>query len=248
MISESCICSRLNFISFQSNWDLGCRKSLLLPQKRITKMPEIILPTAIFLSAALNIRAEYSGPRWQVYLFKPLTTIAILLLAGSLVCADATYQQWILLGLLFSLFGDIFLMLPGDRFIPGLVSFLIAHLFYIAAFSREIVPFDSIIFLVIFFLAAGLFVAYAWRHLGKMRMPVAIYATAIASMGWLAAARWDQLQSPAALWGMIGAILFVISDTSLAFNRFVKRFRNAQLLILSTYFIAQYLIARSVAF
>ncbi|MCB0300999.1 MAG: lysoplasmalogenase, partial [Calditrichaeota bacterium] len=67
-------------------------------------------------------------------------------------------------------------------------------------------------------------------------------------MGWLAAARWDQLQSPAALWGMIGAILFVISDTSLAFNRFVKRFRNAQLLILSTYFIAQYLIARSVAF
>ena len=45
------------------------------------------------------------------------------------------YAGFILAGLVFSLAGDVFLMLPSDQFMAGLVSFLIAHLFYIAAFT-----------------------------------------------------------------------------------------------------------------
>ncbi|NIN65212.1 MAG: lysoplasmalogenase, partial [Anaerolineae bacterium] len=68
--------------------------------------------------------------------FKPLTTFLILLMA--LVSPGATtslYRGAIVLGLAFSLVGDVFLMLPSDRFLLGLISFLLAHMAYIGAFS-----------------------------------------------------------------------------------------------------------------
>jgi uncharacterized membrane protein YhhN len=98
-------------------------------------MSMAIMSLLVLLSASLHIRAEYSGPRWQVYVFKPLTTTLIIILA--LMATEPVspfYQAMIVIGLVFSLGGDIFLMLPSDRFIGGLVSFLIAHLFYIVAF------------------------------------------------------------------------------------------------------------------
>ena len=88
------------------------------------------------ISAILHIRAESVGPKRNVYLFKPLTMICIILIA--LVAesrVSSFYKYMIVAGLVCSLVGDIFLMLPSDRFVPGLLSFLVAHLFYIAAFA-----------------------------------------------------------------------------------------------------------------
>lgn len=95
-------------------------------------MPTLLLSPLILVAAALAVRADYRGPPWHHYLGKPLATTLIFVLAWSRA-PDATrsYALAILLGLLCSLAGDIFLMLPGDRFIPGLVSFLLAHLAYI---------------------------------------------------------------------------------------------------------------------
>ena len=88
----------------------------------------ILTPLAI-LSAALHIRAEHYGPRYHVYLFKPLTMAFILLMAVRAGWPDLSrYKVAILAGLVCSLAGDVFLMLPSDRFIAGLVSFLLAHL------------------------------------------------------------------------------------------------------------------------
>ncbi|NIM96588.1 MAG: hypothetical protein GTO24_00470, partial [candidate division Zixibacteria bacterium] len=100
-----------------------------------------MLPFTIILLAVastfFHIRAEYGGPKYQVYLFKPLTMVLILLIA---VVAGGTTAFWayklaIITGLICSLLGDVFLMLPVNRFLAGLVSFLIAHLFYISAFT-----------------------------------------------------------------------------------------------------------------
>jgi iron(III) transport system permease protein len=100
-------------------------------------MPLIAISlVAVAISAFIHIRAEYRGPRRNVYIFKPLTTSLIILTALLLPDAvPAPYKWLIIAGLLFSLGGDVFLMLPQDRFVFGLVSFLIAHLFYIAAFT-----------------------------------------------------------------------------------------------------------------
>src|SRR6056297_34056 len=118
----------------------GCRQNHLKSPyaQRQEKMLISILVVAVVISASLHIRAEYFGPRHQVYMFKPLTMVGILVVAVLGQAASPLYKHIVIGGLLFSLAGDVFLMLPSDRFMEGLVSFLLAHLFYIAAFSSEI--------------------------------------------------------------------------------------------------------------
>jgi uncharacterized membrane protein YhhN len=157
----------------------------------------------------------------------------------------SSYKVAIVAGLLFSLAGDVFLMLPSDRFIAGLVSFLVAHLFYIAAFtsgtgfglSWRALP-CALYGLLIFSILAP--------HLGKMKLPVAVYMVVILVMAWQAWERWGQTGQSTALLAFLGAVLFVVSDSALAVNRFRGQYASAQALILSTYFAAQWLIARSV--
>src|SRR3990172_12111355 len=91
-------------------------------------------------TAALHVRAEYRGPRWQVYLCKPITTALLLVLALLAQGPGARYQAAVAVGLTLSLFGDVFLMLPGDRFVAGLASFLLAHVAYLVAFTAGGAP------------------------------------------------------------------------------------------------------------
>jgi uncharacterized membrane protein YhhN len=212
----------------------------------LVKMLIAILTLLAILSASLHIRAEYRGPQYHVYLFKPLTMVFILLMAAQAGWpGPPRYKVAIIAGLLFSLAGDVFLMLPSDRFVAGLVSFLIAHLFYIAAFtsgtgfgfSWRLLP-CAIYGILIFSILAP--------HLGGMKLPVLVYMVVILVMAWQAWERWSQTGQSAALLAFLGAVLFVISDSALAVNRFRGGYKGAQALILSTYFAAQWLIARSV--
>jgi uncharacterized membrane protein YhhN len=136
-------------------------------------------------------------------------------------------------------------MLPQDRFIPGLVSFLAAHVFYIAAFMRESGRALSFYTLIPFVIYGCLMLRALWPHLGKMRLPVLAYMLAILLMGWAAAGRRMLTEQPGSLLAFLGAILFIASDSALALDKFKGHFRSAQLLILSTYFTAQWLIALS---
>ena len=198
------------------------------------------------LSASLHIRAEYHGPRYHVYLFKPLTMAFILLIAVQAGWPDVSrYKVAILAGLLFSLAGDVFLMLPSDRFIPGLVSFLVAHLFYIAAFTSGAGFGFSWRLLPCVLYGIAIFSILA-PHLGKMKLPVLVYMVVILAMAWQAWERWHQAGQSAALLAFLGAVLFVVSDSALAVNRFRGQYASARALTLSTYFAAQWLIARSV--
>jgi len=208
-------------------------------------MLTLILTLLVILSAAIHIRAEYRGPRPHVYIFKPLTMAFILLIAVLGQGASPSYKYLILSGLFFSLAGDVFLMLPSDRFVLGLVAFLIAHLFYISAFASEIgsLVWWPLIPLVIF--GVGIYSILA-PSLGKLRLPVLVYSAAILTMAWLAWERWIQIDQTGALLASIGAVLFVLSDGILAINRFRWKFNTARALNLATYFAAQLLIAASV--
>jgi uncharacterized membrane protein YhhN len=156
------------------------------------------------------------------------------------------YRALVVAGLACSLAGDVFLMLPSDRFRAGLGSFLAAHLCYVAAFSQaagfQLAPAALLPFAV---LGAAVF-APLWPRLGAMRVPAAAYLLAIVVMGWQAAAQWLAVREGWALLALLGATLFVASDSLLAWNRFHTRFRAAQLLVLGTYYPAQWLIALSV--
>jgi uncharacterized membrane protein YhhN len=206
----------------------------------------VILTLLALFSASLHIRAEYYGPQYHIYLFKPLTMVFILLIAVQAGKPDAVlYKYAIIAGLICSLAGDVFLMLPSDRFVAGLVSFLIAHLFYIAAFtsgtgfgfSWRLLP--CVIYGIVIFSILS-------PSLGKMKLPVLVYMMVILVMAWQAWERWSQIGQSATLLAFLGAVLFLISDSALAINRFRGRYESAQALILSTYFAAQWLIALSV--
>jgi uncharacterized membrane protein YhhN len=202
----------------------------------------LVFGGAILLSAVGTIVCEEGGWRRGVYLFKPLTTALILALA-SMGGSDPAYRGLICAGLVFSLAGDVFLMLPADRFVAGLVSFLVAHLLYIAAFTVGGVGFTWAPALV-YALYAAVLLRLLLPRVGSLKVPVLVYALALMAMAWIAAER-AAAGLPGGWLAAIGAALFVVSDSALAINRFVRPFRAAQPLVLSTYFAAQTLIAFS---
>ena len=214
--------------------------ALLAPVISVMKL--VILSTLIFLSAALAIRAYYLNQTLQIYLFKPLTMILIIVLALSGADPFSFYGSAILIGLIFSIVGDL-LLIPEHLFTAGLVSFLLAHLCYLAAFAHwPVAPLGALPFL----LYIVLFLGVLWNKLGKLTAPVAVYAVVIASMGWLAVDRYLAHHDFASLLAAAGAVLFIISDTILASDKFKQPFKMARLLVLSSYFLAQWLIALSV--
>lgn len=205
----------------------------------------LLLATAV--SLALHLRAEYRGPRWQVYLWKPCTTAIVLFLALLPIPAHGEqYRVAVGLGLLCSLVGDVYLMLPGNRFLPGLASFFLAHLAYLAAFSTNL-SFGSAPFLLLPLLALGTaLVSALWRHLGRKRLPVVVYTLVIILMVWQALAAAWIVGTPGARLAGLGATLFLASDATLAVNRFRSPLRWAQAWIMGSYVAAQGLIALSV--
>ncbi|MBT7766794.1 MAG: lysoplasmalogenase [Bdellovibrionales bacterium] len=155
------------------------------------------------------------------------------------------YHWMILVGLLFCIGGDVALMWPTDKFIIGLISFLIGHLFYIVAFNSKIIPLTSPITAGALLLFATVIFGLLNPFLAKMKIPVAIYIAVISIMGQQAWERYFQLEQFATMLAATGALFFMISDTTLAWNRFRRKIPLAQFFVLSTYYTAQLLIALS---
>ncbi len=205
-----------------------------------------VLTGLTIVSGILAIAGHYTEPPWIIYVFKPLTTILILVIA-LLSGADTPpiYRIAILVGLVFSLAGDVLLMLPSDQFMLGLVSFLIAQICYIVAFTSSrgfSFGWLSLVLVVVYGAIVYLLLA---PHLGGMRLPVIAYMIVILMMAWQAWERWSALGERGALLAFIGAVLFVLSDTLLAVNRFRGEFAAERVLTLGTYYAAQWLITSS---
>jgi len=207
----------------------------------------LALTLAAIISGGGYIWAARAGSPTQRYIFKPLTTVLILLLALALPDAvSPLYRVLVAVGILFSLGGDIFLMLPRDAFVWGLVSFLVAHLFYIGAYvSRAGWQLNWLLLALFILYVAGLLYLLL-PQAGAMRIPVMLYALVLMTMGWQAAALWAVMRDVATLLAMVGALLFIASDSILALDKFRAPIPQRDLLIMSTYYGALLLIAWSV--
>jgi uncharacterized membrane protein YhhN len=157
------------------------------------------------------------------------------------------FSRLILAALFFSWLGDIFLLFEnknGIYFILGLSAFLTAHVLYIIYFSKT--QSDTISFFrkrPVMFLAVVAYVVellyLLWPQLGPMKMPVLIYALVIGTMLIMALWQYGKLPRTTALLFIIGAMLFVLSDSALALNRFYKPHPYSGILVMSTYVGAQ---------
>ncbi len=201
----------------------------------------------IVLSALLHITGLYVKSPSLKMIFKPLTTGLIIFLAfqqnGNTVSA---YKTLVITGLVFALIGDVFLMLPRERFIAGLVSFLVAHLFFITAFTIHGGPFWNRFYLAPVVVYFGLLSNILLKHTGKMTLPVVVYSLVILFFVWQAGGRYDAEPSTLTAYGLAGAVLFVFSDSLLAYNKFVKMVKWAPAVTMILYWAALYFIALSV--
>lgn len=181
------------------------------------------------------------------YVFKPLATIFILTIAlTSWLARKDVYSLWIAIGLFFSLAGDVLLLRSDQYFLYGLSAFLVTHIAYLIAFTRDAkFPARPAVWIGYFALAASLLLLL-WTNLPPaMKIPVALYSAVLASMAGQAMGRFLALQTRAARLAAIGAILFAFSDTLLAFDRFHAVILLAPALILIPYYLGQLLIASS---
>lgn len=205
-----------------------------------------ILIGLVIISASLYIYFDVVSNNLK-YITKPLTTLLIILIAiFQLPETGSTYGYLILTGLFFSLLGDIFLMLPTDKFVQGLVSFLVAHIAYIIAFSLGFGPYFEIGYLIPSAVYTIIFLWILLPKTGEMKIPVVVYALVLMTFLWQATGRFYYLGNSSAFFTFAGAILFVISDTILAYSKFIKTPKASSFLIHSTYWVAQLLIALSI--
>lgn len=218
-----------------------------MSRESINRLPwNWLLPIAA--SAVLAIAGSMdSDLRWLHYLFKPLTTLLIAAMAWQASHALPAYRRAILAGLLLSTLGDIWLMLPQDRFVLGLGSFLLAHLVYLYALTRHqpLQPWRWPY--LAYALIAGLVLAALWPKLpDPLRVPVLVYVLALAVMAAQAATLAARQAHAGALLAAVGGLSFVVSDALLAIDRFHTPLPYAPVVVLASYWHAQFLIARSV--
>ncbi len=207
----------------------------------------IALVVCALVSAALATWSQVKERRGLHLVTKPLAT-ALIIAAAALAASPvpAAYKTLVLAGLVFSLLGDIALMYPDKWFTAGLAAFLAAQILYILAFrprpghpvsSGRSSPTSSYGLLMFFLLAP---------KLGPMKLPVFVYIAAITTMAGFAAARYVDMGGTKTLLAFLGGVLFLVSDSVLAYDRFARKVPNARILVLGTYFPAQILIALSI--
>ena len=195
--------------------------------------------------------------RWLEYIFKPLTMILVIIGAGVQIVQDggSWYQGFFLAAFSLSLAGDVFLMLPDERwFIPGLGSFLVAQLFFIAGLNPcWPAPASTWLLLLIVPLTSGVlrrvWVALAESGQQALRGPVLVYGAVLSLTlfsGWASWWRADWTLQ-ACLAASAGATLFYVSDLMLAWDRFVRRSHVLHVAVIVTYHLAQILLAAVIA-
>jgi uncharacterized membrane protein YhhN len=199
-----------------------------------------VLSLGALLSGSGYLWALHRQNRLLRYILKPGTMFFIIAIAALHWHPADPIAGWMLLGLIFSVVGDIFLLIP-HRFIQGLIAFFTAHSCYVAAFTMIADEKQPVLWLAVPVLAVMAFVFYSQlasrvEQQGGKRLSYAVisYITVISLMVFTALAT-----GIAPL--IAGALSFYVSDAVLAWNRFKHPFRGANHVVMVTYYLAQYL-------
>jgi uncharacterized membrane protein YhhN len=197
---------------------------------------------------------------WFEYLSKPLIMLSLLgYFLYELGWPRQAQGRWTLLAMGFSLLGDICLMFVGETwFLAGLVAFLLGHLSYILAFQTDQWEKTQAKllrrkgWLLLPWLAYGaLLLSLVLPHSPGFQGPIILYAGVILTMAMAALNRWNRVSMQSFAYVLLGAQLFLLSDSLIAIDRFVQDafpIRWASTWIMLTYLAAQYLIVIGLLF
>lgn len=206
-------------------------------------MKRYMLPLIILIMSLLYIFFIPSEPLLVKLLFKLIPMWLIILFAYRQFPPHTSKVHYLLLaGLFFCMIGDGTLI----WFVVGLTAFLIGHLFYTAGFLgqwRYSLPrLLSIVPIAAYSVWMGIRLVSSLKSNGEqaLMIPVIAYIAVISFMLWTAIMTGNR-------YAMVGSLLFVISDSILSWNMFVAEFHYSNVWIMTTYYAAQFLIARSIS-
>lgn len=209
-------------------------------------IPRLII---VFAVAVVDWIAVAKGWKKVEYIAKPATMVALFLVLALVGRFGSLPLIFFGLGVLFSLAGDVFLMFSDRWFIPGLVSFLLAHVAYIIGFNLplpEVSPVWALAVVLVLAVSAARLLRQIVAGLSvkgqrKLIGPVIAYGVVITLMllsAMLTLFRPEWKTTPAALVSL-GAMLFFFSDAILAWNKFVSPIKNGRVLNMVTYHLGQ---------
>lgn len=196
--------------------------------------------------AVIDWVAVARDDRRTEYVAKPLTMVCLIAAALVIDPAHSGARTWFIAALVFSLAGDVFLMVPRDLFVPGLASFLVAHLAYIPGLL--IMGISGSGFLAGVVLVGVALPLLAPRILGavsrsddpSIALPVGVYMVVISAMVVAAGASGSLI-------ALGGAVSFYVSDALIAWTRFIRDLRFGRLAVMVTYHVAQAALVVSLA-
>ena len=196
-----------------------------------------ILQILLVIVFAVDLFFIFNNQTELRFFTKPLLLPILILMYFSQVKSEKIQSDKLFLaGLVLSFFGDLFLLFKWG-FLAGLGSFLLAHVFYIISFRKK---FQNSIWkfwpIILGFYASILFV-FLFPYLKEMKIPVIIYAVVISTMMYSAIKTHKRNL-------IIGALLFLISDTLLSVNLFLQPLIILNLLVMITYVLAQWFLVR----
>jgi uncharacterized membrane protein YhhN len=195
---------------------------------------------AIFVvAAAANWWSRLSDGRRRTELWsKPLALVALIAVAVALQPADQLVRAWFVTALVCSLAGDVFLLYGERYFVPGLASFLLAHLAYTFGF----LAFDdwsSAGFLLGAAMMATLAVAVGVRIVRAARRKERVLGPAVTAYLLAISVMFCAAMATGNTWAILGAALFVVSDSVLGWRQFVADARWMPVTIMITYHLGQ---------
>lgn len=211
----------------------------------------MIAALLLALTAFLAVSDWFAVYTEREYLNRLTKPAVLAVLMGWFVVSGGTRGAllWFLAGLVFSLLGDVLLLLPERQFVRGLAAFLVAHVCYAIGFNHPLPALNAPFFLLLGIIAAlGWLMAVLIRSglvaRGRLDMfpYVALYSAAIGAMFFSSALtlfrpEWQPVHARLAA---AGGMLFFSSDFMLAYNRFCRPFPRARFWVRVTYHLGQF--------
>ncbi len=220
----------------------------------MNKLPYPLFTFFYALIAVIAMLAEILELSLAYYFTKPVLLLMLFFLFRTYTTTGSLpwFRNIILFALFFSFIGDVLLMFAHRSeafFMAGLIAFLFVHLGYSTAFLADMFMnrpwkqhWGQLAFATMIVVYAAEFYILNRFSFESLWLPVLIYCMAITLMGVTATMR-DLYKNRESFFMIVtGSVLFIISDSLLATDKFVIQFSYAGTLILSTYFMAQYLI------
>lgn len=202
------------------------------------------LTILFFVVAISDVIGIIFNITWLQIVSKPLIILTLFVLYYF---SAEQRNNWYLLALFFSFLGDVFLLDKTGYFLLGIGSFLITQILFIKLIISQLGKvrvLHIIITLLLFVVYFTVLIATIKENLTEFFIPVVIYGITISFFGMVSLLNYFINKSKRSVVLLIGAVLFIASDSMIALNKFHEPRIIYPVAIMITYIFAQYLIYR----